>query len=104
MLDQARHSAERFSQRKQLAALEEAARVLDAARKLDRYHAAVGAVAPWVSHLRARERVLRMRAQPRIVHARDLRMALEKTRQLQCILAVPLHAQRERLPNPSRQK
>src|SRR5580700_4329936 len=100
MLNQALHTPERFGQRKQLAALEEAARLLDAARKLDRDHAPVGALAPWVSHLRARERVLRMRAQPRVMHARDLRMALEKTRQLQCILAVPLHAQRERLQTP----
>ena len=75
MLDQAFDAAERFGEREQLAALEHAARLAQAALDHDRDDAAR------TVHLPLRERVLRMRLQARIDHALDGRMLLQPLRE-----------------------
>src|SRR5437773_3065982 len=45
-----------------------------------------------------------MRSEPRIMDARDFRLALEPLRELERIGAMPLHAQRERLETAQREK
>src|SRR5215471_8666989 len=91
MLDQALDAAEALGQREDLAALEEAARVVEAALEDRRHHAAEAA------HLPLGQRMLRMARKARIVDAGDLGMLLQPRRDRGSILAMALHAQPQRL-------
>ena len=88
VLDQALDAAQRFGECEELGAFEEAARVFEVALELDRDHPTEA-----MRHLPLRQRVLRMRGEAGVVHARDLGMRFEPLRQLKSILAVALHPQ-----------
>ncbi len=76
MLDQALHAAQAFGQREHFARLEKTPRTVNVRVQIDRDNAAETAM-----HLVARQCMLRMRFQPRIVHLADLRLLLEPVRQ-----------------------
>src|ERR1700693_5995827 len=99
MLDEAFDAAETLRQREQTAALERAARALEAPAHYRR-----DATAETTGHLSLGERVLRMTRQPRVVHALDLGMLFEELRDGARLGAVPLHAQRQRLDAPQGQE
>src|SRR5690606_6484026 len=84
-------AAQALGEREQPQRAQEAARLLEPALELEGDHAARTA------HLALRELVLRVRREPRIVHALHARRALETTRELRGGLDVALHAQRQRL-------
>src|SRR5206468_7823461 len=98
VLDEAFDPAEAFREREQAAAFQKALGSGQIGLERDGHHAAEGA------HLSSRQRVLRMRIEPRIMHAPDFRLALEPLRELERISAMPLHAQRERLETAQREK
>src|SRR4030081_873071 len=99
MLDEAFDAAQTLRQCEQTAALEHAARRLEAPAQYRRDDAA-----ETTRHLSLGERVLRMTRQPRVVHALDLGLLFEELRDGERIGAVSLHAQRQRLDAPQGQE
>src|ERR1700719_2483758 len=99
MLDEALDAAQTLRQREQTAALERAARALEAAAHYRRDD-----TAETTGHLSPGERVLRMTRQPRVVHALDLGVLFEELRDGERIGAVSLHAQRQGLDAPQGQE
>src|SRR5260370_38362014 len=98
MLDQALDAAEAVGEREDLDALQEARRLGEPALELDRHHAAMA------MHLAARQRVLRVIGEARVMHARDLLLAGEMLGDRLGVGAMPLHAQRQRLQAAQREE
>src|SRR5215470_8541613 len=92
MLDEALHAAQAFGERKELAALEKAARCREPASQHRAHHAAIAVV-----HLLGGEQMLRMAREARIDHALDLGMLFQPGGDMHRVAAVALHAQRKRL-------
>ena len=99
VLDQALDAAQAFGQREDLAPLRESG-----ARRPGRCAGRARSCRRSRRICAPRQRVLRMRRQARVVHARDLRLRFQPLRQRQRVLAVALHAQRQRLHAAQRQE
>ena len=98
MLGEAFHAAEALRAHENPEPLEKAARIVEPASQRQGDHP------PEAVHLPARQRVLRMVRQSRVVHARDLRMADEPLRDRQRVFAVTRHPQRQRLEPAQREE
>ena len=98
VLDETLDAAQAFGEREDGARLEETARAGEVGVELDRHHAAEAA------HLLARERVLRVRGEPRVAHAAHARLPLEPGGELHRVLAMALHAHVERLHPAQREE
>src|SRR5437588_6381508 len=92
VLDQALDAAKALGESEELAALEEPPGALQPALKNGRHHAAVAAV-----HLPFCKGVLGVACKAGIEDLLDFRMLFEPLRDLHCIVAMPLHSERERL-------
>ena len=90
MLGEAFDAAQALRANKDAATFEQAARVVESAFQDQRHHAAEAV------HLPARERMLRMIGQTRVMHVRDFGMRDQPTRDRERILAVPRHTQVQR--------
>src|SRR5262249_52741554 len=99
MLDETLDAAQALGEREQVAALEGAARRLEAAAQHRPHDSAVAGL-----HLPPGERVLRVALETGVVDALDRRVLLEELRDRERVGAVPLHAQRERLDAAQREK
>jgi hypothetical protein len=89
VLDQALDAAQTLGQREQPAVFQEALGARKIGLQHNRHHAAEG------THLTARQRVLRVRRQARVVYARDLRLLGEPVREVKGVGAMSFHAQRQ---------
>ncbi len=91
-------AAERLGQGKQFAPLQHSTRFGQSAFDDRREDPAA------IVHLLFRQRILRMRLEPRIDHAIDRRMFFQPSRQLHRSRAVRAHAQMQRFQSPHRKK
>src|SRR3954471_7466236 len=98
MIHEAFYATETFREREQMGVLEEAPRAGQIGFQNDRDHAAERA------HLFLREFMLRMLFEARIVNLFDLWFLLEPARDLERVLAMPLHPQGQRLQPSQRQE
>src|SRR4051812_37546804 len=98
MIHEAFNATETFREREKVSVLEKAPRAGEIGFQNDRDHAAERA------HLFFREFMLRMLFEPRVVNLLDLRLLLEPARDLERVLAMPLHPQGQRLQPTQRQE
>ena len=89
MIDQALDPAQTFGQGKQMSVLEKAPRSFEIGFQDNRDDSAEPA------HLLAREIVLRMDFEPRIIDMFHLRLVFEPARNFQRVRAMPFHPQRQ---------
>src|SRR3569833_2624777 len=95
MLDQTLDTAQTFSQREQVTALQHPTRVSHGAAQHCGHDSTKSS-----GHLTPCERMLRIAFQARVVDALDLRMPFQELRNRQCVGAMSLHAQRQGLYSP----
>src|SRR4051812_21389610 len=91
MINKAFDATETFGEREQVGVLEESPRSRQIGLQDNGHHASEGA------HLFLRQVVLRMLCESGVINLFDLRFLLQPARNLQCVLAVTFHSQRERL-------
>src|SRR5260370_8216870 len=94
MLDQALDAAEAVGEREDLDPLQEAPRLGKPALELDRHHAAMA------MHLAARQRVLLVAGEARVMHARDPLLARQILGHPLGVTPLPLPPPRHRLSPP----
>src|SRR6185436_9417713 len=99
VIDEAFDAAQALREREHLESLEEMPRFGEPAFQEERHDAAAAR-----GHLPARERVLRVRREPRVKHPLDARVALQPACDLERGLARAAHAQRKRLEAAQRKK
>src|SRR6202007_72282 len=99
VLDQALDAAEALGEREEPAALEEPPGALQPALEHGRHHPAVAPV-----HLPFRQGVLGMARQAGVKDPFDFRMLFEPSGDVDRILAMPLHSEREGLDAAQREK
>src|SRR6185312_13989423 len=99
MLDETLDTAETFSQREQVTALQHVARVINRTPQHRGYDPAIPP-----DHLTLRERMLRMAFESRIVDALDPGMLFQELRNGQRVGAMALHAQCQSLDSSQDQK